>query len=142
MSTAPESQSTAGAAAAATTETSLLDTIIAEGRMGRDDEQRALARDLIGEFVDQVMAGTMTVAKDTQAMINARIAQIDKLLSKQLNAIMHHPDFQRLEGSWRGLQYFVQQSETGKDLKIRVMNVSKKDLLKDMERASEFDQSA
>src|SRR5262249_23070229 len=86
--------------------------------------------------------GTMTVSKDTQAMINARIAQIDRLLSKQLNTIMHHADFQRLEGAWRGLHYFVQQSETGKDLKIRVMNVSKKDLLKDMERASEFDQSA
>ncbi len=85
-------------------EGSLLDQIIAQGRMARDDEQRALARDLIGEFVAEVMAGEMTVSTDTQAMINARIGQIDQLLSKQLNAIMHTPEFQQLEASWRGLQ--------------------------------------
>lgn len=141
MSTAGEQQRAQGSAEAQTRETSLLDKIIAEGRMARDDEQRAVARDLIGEFVDQVMAGTMTVSADTQAMINSRIAQIDRLLSQQLNLVMHHPDFQQLEASWRGLHYFVNQSETGKDLKIRVLNVAKKDLLKDMERAPEFDQS-
>ncbi len=74
-------------------------------------------------------------------MINARIAQIDRLISIQLNEVMHHPEFQKLEASWRGLHYLVHQSETGETLKIRVMNVSKKDLLKDMEKASEFDQS-
>ena len=63
----------------------------------------------------------MTVSKDTQAMINARIGQIDALISAQLNALMHHEDFQRLEASWRGLHYFVHQSETGTQLKIRVL---------------------
>jgi type VI secretion system protein ImpC len=48
------------------------------------------------------MEGTMTISKDTEAMINARIAQIDKLISDQLNEVMHHEDFQKLEGSWRG----------------------------------------
>jgi type VI secretion system protein ImpC len=141
MSSAAE-PARAEAPAAETQEVNLLEKIIAEGRLARDDEQRALARDLIGEFVDQVMAGAMTVSRDTQAMINARIAQIDRLISRQLNAIMHHEEFQRLEASWRGLHYLVHQSETGKDLKIKVMNVSKKDLLKDMERAPEFDQTA
>ena len=61
------------------------------------------------------MAGTMTVSKDTQAMINARIGQIDQLISQQLNEILHHEDFQKLEASWRGLHYFVHQSETGTD---------------------------
>lgn len=123
-------------------EKSLLDTIIDEGRLARDEAQKAWAKDMVGEFVQQVMEGTMLISKDTEAMINARIAQIDRLISLQLNEVMHHPDFQKLEGSWRGLQYLVQQSETGERLKIRVMNVSKKDLLKDMEKASEFDQSA
>ena len=123
-------------------EKSLLDQILEEGKLARDESQRAGARDLIGEFVIQIMEGTMTVSKDTEAMINARIAQIDKLISAQLNEVMHHPDFQKLEGSWRGLQYLVSQSETGERMKIRVMNTSKKDLLKDMEKASEFDQSA
>lgn len=122
-------------------EKSLLDQIIDQGRMARDESQRSRAKDLIGEFVSQVMEGAMTVSKDTEAMINARIAQIDKLLSDQLNEVMHHADFQKLEASWRGLFYLVNQSETGERLKIRVMNVTKSDLLKDMEKASEFDQS-
>jgi type VI secretion system protein ImpC len=122
-------------------EVSLLDQIIQDGRLARDESQRGWAKDLLGEFVKQIMEGTVTVSKDTELMINARIAQIDRLISNQLNEIMHHPDLQKLEGSWRGLNYLIQQSETGDTLKIRVMNVSKKDLLKDMEKASEFDQS-
>src|SRR4051812_11291103 len=145
MSSATDPSPIPAAAAAASPkaeETGLLDQIIAQGRLARDEEQRALAKDLIGEFVDQVMTGTMRVSKDTQAMINARIGQIDALLSNQLNKILHHEDFQKLEASWRGLHYLVHQSETGPMLKLRVLNVSKKDLLKDMERAPEFDQSA
>ena len=122
-------------------EKGLLDQIIEQGRMIRDESQKGWARDVLSEFVKQIMEGTITVSKDTERMINARIAQIDKLISMQLNEIMHHPDFQQLEGSWRGLNYLVQNSETGEKLKLRVMNVSKKDLLKDMEKASEFDQS-
>ena len=75
-------------------------------------------------------------------MINARIAQIDALISAQLNEVMHHPDFQKLEGTWRGLKYLLNNSETGTQLKIKVFNVSKKDLLKDLQKAPEFDQSA
>src|SRR4051794_39019553 len=145
MSSAAEQTPSTPAAAATSSkadEAGLLDQIISRGRLARDEEQRALAKGLIGEFVDQVMAGTMTVSKDTQAMINARIGQIDALLSAQLNALMHHEDFQRLEASWRGLHYFVHQSETGTQLKIRVLNATKRELFKDMERAVEFDQSA
>ena len=86
--------------------------------------------------------GQMTVSRDTEAMINARIAQIDHLISIQLNEVMHHPSFQKLEGSWRGLKYMMDQSETSDMLKIKVLNVSKKDLLRDLQRAPEFDQSA
>jgi type VI secretion system protein ImpC len=137
-----ERQAVGEAKPAAAQEKGLLDTIIEEGRMARDESQREMARDVIGEFVRQVMEGTITVSKNTELMINARIAQIDRLISAQLNEIMHHPEFQKLEASWRGLSYLVNQSETGENLKIRVMNVSKKDLLRDMERAAEFDQSA
>ena len=122
-------------------EKGLLDQIIEQGRMIRDESQKGWARDVLSEFVKQIMEGTITVSRDTERMINARIAQIDKLISMQLNEIMHHPDYQKLESSWRGLNYLVQNSETGEKLKLRVMNVSKKDLLKDMEKASEFDQS-
>lgn len=123
-------------------EKSILDQIIEEGRMAREESQKERAKDLIGEFVSQIMEGAIVVSKDTEVMINTRISHIDELISKQLNEVMHQPEFQKLEGSWRGLNYLVQQTETGEKLKIRVMNVSKKDLLKDMEKASEFDQSA
>lgn len=122
-------------------EPGLLDRIIDEGRMVRDESQKGWARDIIGEFVRQVMEGTMVVSKNTELMITSRIAQLDRLISLQLNEVVHHPEFQKLEGSWRGLHYLVNQSETGEHLKIRVMSVSKKDLLKDMEKAPEFDQS-
>ena len=89
-----------------------------------------------------MLDGSMTVSKDAEAMINARIAQIDHLLSIQLNEILHHAAFQKLEGSWRGLQHLMDQSETSARLKIKVLNVSKKDLLRDLQRAPEFDQSA
>ena len=137
-----EQQVQAESTAEAVEEKSLLDQIIDEGRMARDESQINYAKDLLGEFVEQVMEGTMTISKDTEAMINTRIAAIDKLISDQLNEVIHHPDFKKLEASWRGLQYLVDKTETGERLKIRVMNVSKKDLLKDMEKASEFDQSA
>jgi type VI secretion system protein ImpC len=123
-------------------EESLLERIIDEGRIGRDEEQREQSRKQITTLVEEVMKGTVRVSKDIEATINARIADIDELLSRQLNEIMHASEFQRLEASWRGLHYLVHQSETSTMLKIRVFNVSKTDLLKDLERASEFDQSA
>jgi type VI secretion system protein ImpC len=123
-------------------EVSLLDQIINEGRIGRDEEQREQSRRQIATLVEEVMKGEIRLAKDIEATINARIADIDALLSQQLNEVMHAPEFQKLEGSWRGLHYLVQQTETSTTLKLRVLNVSKNDLLRDLERASEFDQSA
>src|SRR5215203_644685 len=123
-------------------ENSLLDQILTEGKMARDDYQREQAKDMIGEFVNQVMSGELTMSKNMDVAINARIAEIDRLLSAQLNEIMHNQEFQKLEGSWRGLHHLVKNSLTGTMLKIRVMSVTKKELLKDFERALEFDQSA
>src|SRR5919109_756121 len=120
----------------------LLDQIISEGRIGRDEEQREQSRRQIATLVEEVMKGQMRVSKDLEATISARIAEIDKLLSRQLNEIMHHQEFQKLEASWRGLHYLVHQSEASTMVKPRVLNISKSDLLRDLERAAEFDQSA
>lgn len=122
-------------------ETSILDRILTEGRMARDDFQKERAKDMIAEFVNQVMSGELTMTKNMDVAINARIAEIDRLITAQMNEIMHHEDFQKLEGSWRGLHHLVKNSLTGTQLKIKVMSVTKKDLLKDFERALEFDQS-
>src|ERR1700747_951357 len=129
-------------AAAETTELSLLDQIVERGRFGGEAPARERGRDMIKQFVSEVLAGTITMARDTEAMLNARIAQIDKLISLQVNEIIHHPEFQKLESSWRGLRYLLANSETSETLKVKILNVSKKDLLKDLQRAPEFDQSA
>ena len=138
-----EQKEAAGASAAAeTTELGLLDQIVEQGKMGRDVDAKSRGKDMLKRFVAEVLEGSITVASDTETMINARIAQIDHLLSLQLNEILHHPEFQKLEASWRGLKYLLNQSETSSMLKVKVLNVSKKDLLRDLQRAPEFDQSA
>src|SRR5262249_45757074 len=120
----------------------LLEKILTDGRLGRDDIQIERARDMIGQFGQDVMHGQLVMGKDMEASIVARIGEIDRLLTAQLNEIMHAEEFQKLEGSWRGLHHLVFESETSPMLKIKVMNVSKKDLGKDLEKAIEFDQSA
>ncbi len=120
----------------------LLTRILEKGKLARNEVQAQQAKDMIAEFVQEVMQGQLVVTKDMESAINARIAEIDRLLSTQLNEIMHAEEFQKLEGSWRGLHHLVMNTETSTMLKIRVLNVSKKDLLKDLERATEFDQSA
>ncbi len=123
-------------------EKSLLDQIVEEGRFAKDVSARERGKNLVAEFVAQVLDGSMTVSKDAEAMINARVAQIDHLISIQLNEVLHHEEFQKLESAWRGLKYLLDQSETSEKLKIKVLNVGKKELLRDLQRAPEFDQSA
>jgi type VI secretion system protein ImpC len=123
-------------------ERSVLDQIVEEGRFAKDVAGRERGKNLVSEFVSQILEGAMTVSKDAESMINARIAQIDHLISIQLNEILHHEQFQKLEGSWRGLKYLMDQSETSANLKIKILNVSKRELLRDLQRAPEFDQSA
>jgi type VI secretion system protein ImpC len=123
-------------------EQNLLDQIVAQGRFNRDAATLERGRDMVKEFVNQVLQGQMTLTRDAEATIQARIAQIDRLISLQLNEILHYAAFQKLEGTWRGIKYLIDQSETSDMLKIKVLNVSKRELLKDLQRAPEFDQSA
>jgi type VI secretion system protein ImpC len=81
-------------------------------------------------LAQQALATTATVSDDAVKTIEALIAAIDKKLSEQVNAIIHHPDFQQLESAWRGLSHLVNNTETDETLKIRVLNISKKDLSK------------
>src|SRR5262245_52446542 len=130
-----------GGAAATVTESALLDTILSKGLRVKDDLQRNHATGILGEFVRKISEGYIAPSKDVVASIDHAVAQIDQLLSAQLNEIMHAEEFKKLESTWRGLSYLVQQSETGPMLKIRVLNASKKDLLDDVMNAVEFDQS-
>jgi type VI secretion system protein ImpC len=74
--------------------------------------------------------------------LEAAIDGIDSKLSSQINLILHHDEFRLLEGTWRGLHYLVQQCESCYDVHVKVLNVSKQDLLRDLERAVEFDHTA
>ncbi|MFI4874875.1 MAG: type VI secretion system contractile sheath large subunit [Blastopirellula sp. JB062] len=136
---AAENETNAGGAA--TLELTLLDQIL-ENTRPLDDAEMELNKSYIEEFVRQAAKDQTKVSKDAATKINFWIAELDKKISAQLNEVMHHEKFQQLESSWRGLHYLVHESETGTSLKIRVMNATKHDLLKDLETAVEFDQSA
>jgi type VI secretion system protein ImpC len=135
--TAEANTETSAAAAAETGTLSLLDQAIGVTRTAEPDEMQDLLRTLTSE----ALSGTVTFSKNLTQTFNKAIAAIDEKLSKQLSAIIHHEDFQKLEGSWRGLNYLVKNSETSATLKIRVLNLKKKDLHKDLTKAVEFDQS-
>lgn len=123
-------------------ELSLIDKIVLEGKMAKDENQQSYAKDLLSEFAKQVLDEGMVVDKGLNATIKERIDQIDQLIGKQLNQILHNEKFQNLEASWKGLEYLVKNTETSSMLKLRVLNVSKKSLTDDLEKAMEFDQSA
>jgi type VI secretion system protein ImpC len=106
-----------------------------------DTTARERSKSYLEEFVRQAVKPGQVVSKDVEASIQYWIKEIDRKLSAQMNEIMHDAAFQKLESSWRGLHYLVHQSETGEFLKIRVWNVTKKELSKDLEKAAEFDQS-
>ncbi|WP_294770504.1 type VI secretion system contractile sheath large subunit [uncultured Rhodoferax sp.] len=137
-------QESGGAGAASTTsELGLLDRIVVEGNMAVEPSQGPYAKKLIGQFASQILDEGMKASPDkgVVAMINERIAEIDTLLSDQLNAIMHDAAFQKLEASWRGLHDMVFGTETSTRLKLRLLNVTKKELLKDLESAVDHDMS-
>ncbi len=97
----------------------------------------------VATLAQQALATTALISGDVVASIQAIVAEIDRRLSEQVNEILHHPDLQSLEGSWRGLHHLVNNSETDTMLKIRVMNISKKDVSKTLKRfkGAAWDQS-
>lgn len=137
-----EAQKQTAAGAAATTSASqsnLIDQAIAI------TEQQGVAtndaKQMFQTLIESALEGTVTWGKNIPRTIQHGIATIDAAISKQLNAIMHRPEFQKLEGSWRGLHHLVFHSETSTTLKIKVLNVSKTELYRDLDTAVDFDMS-
>jgi len=130
-------QEAQGQAAETTEEVSLLEQAIASTKQTERDQSEMLMRNL----VEQALQGAVTWDRNLMVTINKAIGQIDKAMSKQLSAILHSEKLQKLEGSWRGLQHLIMNSETGSSLKIKVLNVKKKEVFKDLDKAVEFDQS-
>jgi type VI secretion system protein ImpC len=135
------SQTQSQPAGATTTEAEaglgLLDQVIGATKQTEKDR----AQDLIKALTEEALKGTVTFSRNLQQTFDRAIAAIDQKVSEQLNQIMHHERFSKLEGSWRGLHYLVQNSETGTSLKLRLLQISKRELARDLQRAVEFDQS-
>jgi len=107
----------------------------------RTDSQRKRMEAMVGAFVSEVARGHIQQTDALDEALDAAIGRLDEMLKRQLNPILHHPEFKKVESTWRGMHHFVHQSETGEFLKIRVLDTTKKDLLDDLAGASEFDQS-
>jgi type VI secretion system protein ImpC len=129
-------------AAATAQEGSLLDAIVTQSKVARSDTEHSRAKDIISELVREVLQGTVVVSDNLSVTLDARVAELDALISKQLSTVMHHPDFQKLESTWTGLQYLCKHTSTGSMMKIQVFNATKKELIKDFKTAIDFDQSA
>lgn len=134
---ATETQNQATPAASAVEHVSLLEDAIRATRA----TERSEAEDLLRTLTEEALKGTVTYSKNLTVTFNQAIQLIDAQLSRQLAAVMHHPELLKLEGSWRGLHHLVMNSHTGEDIKIKVLNVSKRELAADLSKAVEFDQS-
>ncbi len=117
--------------------TSMLDQAISATKQ----TEPSRAEELLKTLTDEALKGTVTWNKNLTVTFNEAVSSIDEAISKQLAAIMHHEKFQKLEGSWRGLHHLIMNTETSANLKLKLMNVSKKTLAKDLSKAVEFDQS-
>jgi type VI secretion system protein ImpC len=130
---------TSGGAQTQTNEASvsLLDEAISATKQTEPERVEELMRTLAQE----AMSGTVQFKKNMTVTLREAIAKIDAQISEQLAAVMHAEKFKRLEGSWRGLNYLVKNSEIGESLKIQMLNVSKKEVAADLSKATDFDQS-
>jgi len=109
----------------------------------RSDEAKSAVEQAVLTLAQQALSNSTVIGKDVTKSIQAMIAAIDAKLTEQINKIIHNPDYQKLESAWRGLHYMVNNTETDENLKIRVMDISKKDLHKTLKKfkGAAWDQS-
>jgi type VI secretion system protein ImpC len=119
---------------AAQLEVTDLDSLLKKEFRPKTDQAKEAVEKAVRTLAEQALSQTTLISADVVQSIEAMIAQLDKTLTEQINLILHHEEFQKLEGAWRGLHYLVSNTETDELLKIRVMNVSKKDLAKTVKR--------
>ncbi|HPY20334.1 MAG TPA: type VI secretion system contractile sheath large subunit, partial [Polyangiaceae bacterium] len=126
-----------------TLEVSDFESLLQKEFRPQTDNARQEVQNAVRTLAEQALQGSVTVSDDVVQTIKQIIAEIDKKLAEQINVILHHADFQKLEGAWRGLHYLVNNTETDEMLKIRVLNVSKKDLHKTLKKfkGAAWDQS-
>ena len=128
-----ETQSSAAGATTTTEEAGLglLDQVLGATKQTERDR----AQDLIKALTEEALKGTVTYSRNLTQTFDRAIAALDAKISTQLNAVMHNERFLKLEGSWRGLHYLVMNSETSTSLKLRMLQCSKRELSRDLQRA-------
>lgn len=109
----------------------------------KSDRAKEAVEHAVTTLAEYVLKDTTLISDEAANTIGAIIAEIDKKLTDQINLILHHEEFQKLEGAWRGLHYLVNNTETDEMLKIRVFNISKKELGKTLKKfkGTAWDQS-
>ncbi|MGA1874890.1 MAG: type VI secretion system contractile sheath large subunit [bacterium] len=120
---------------------SLLDDIVHATKLQPADEAYSLTRKGVQALIAQLLEPGHEVAKISKEVVDEMIAEIDKKLSLQVDAILHHPDVQKVESSWRSLKYLVDKTDFRENIKIEVLNVGKEELLEDFEDAPEVPKS-
>ncbi|MHC4469323.1 MAG: type VI secretion system contractile sheath large subunit [Planctomycetota bacterium] len=128
---------------ASTIEPSEFGSLLQKEFKPKSDRAKEAVENAVGILASQVLEDASVVSDDAIRTITAIMAEIDRKLTEQVNQIIHHEDFQKLEGAWRGLHYMVNNTETDEMLKIRVLNISKKDLGKTLKKfkGTAWDQS-
>jgi len=133
----------APAAGVATQERSEFANLLTREFKPKTDNARAAVEAAVQTLAQQALSNTQLISGDSLRSIEAIIAALDAKLTEQINVIMHTEDFQALEAAWRGLHYMVNNTETDETLKIRVLNISKKDVGRTLKkfRGTAWDQS-
>src|SRR5579862_5235454 len=124
-------------------ETNEFDLLLRKEFKPKSDQAKEAVEQAVRTLAEQALADAKLISTDVVESIEAIISRLDEKLSEQINLILHHEDFQKLEGAWRGLHYLVNNTETDEMLKIRVLNISKNDLGKTLKRykGTAWDQS-
>jgi type VI secretion system protein ImpC len=129
------------AAETTTTETSLLDEILAETKMSPQDDGYDIARRGVQAFIAELLAPKHADQKIDKAIVDGMIAEVDEKLSRQLDEIIHAPPFQALESAWRGLKFVIDRTDFRENIKVELLSCSKTDLMEDFEDAPEVTKS-
>ncbi len=140
---ATEFEKDAGAGAGALSELDEFSSILKQNFKPRSDTAAKEVENAVGTLVREALSDESVIADDILDTIDAMIAKLDEKLSAQVNEIIHHAEYQKLESSWRGLAYTVNNSETDASLKVQVMNISKQELDRELRMfpGAKWDQS-
>jgi type VI secretion system protein ImpC len=124
-----------------TSEVSLLDEIVTATKLKPTDDSYSLAKKGVEALIAQLIEPGKKIEKISKAVVDDMIAEVDEKLSRQIDAILHHPKVQELESAWRSLKFLVDRTDFRENVKLEILNISKDDLLEDFEDAPEIPKS-